>query len=69
MLDFRLINFAIFNVADSFVCVGVGMFALAVILEEIKQSKKAKMEKLLANDEEKVTKQDGNEENDTALNN
>ena len=52
MLDFRLINFAIFNVADSFVCVGVGLFALAVILEEIEEVKKAKAAKLAQNTEE-----------------
>ena len=52
MLDFRLINFAIFNVADSFVCVGVGLFALAVILKEIENSKKAKAEKLALEIEE-----------------
>lgn len=46
MLDFRLINFAIFNVADSFVCVGVGLFALATILDEVKNYKKVKAEKL-----------------------
>ena len=45
-LDFRIINFAIFNIADSFVCVGVGLFALYVILEEIKESKRLKAEKL-----------------------
>ena len=49
-LDFRLIDFAIFNVADSFVCVGVGLFALAVILEEIKTSKKEKAAKLAASE-------------------
>ena len=52
MFDFRLINFAIFNVADSFVCVGVGLFALAVILEEIENSKKEKAEKLALEVEE-----------------
>ena len=52
MLDFRLINFAIFNVADSFVCVGVGLFALAVILEEIENSRKEKVEKLALEVEE-----------------
>ena len=46
MLDFRIINFAIFNVADSFVCVGVGLFAFLIIYEEIKESKKAKAAKL-----------------------
>ena len=52
MLDFRLINFAIFNVADSFVCVGVGLFALAVILEEIEAAKKDKAQKLASQVEE-----------------
>lgn len=33
MLDFRLINFAIFNVADAFVCIGAALLILSVILE------------------------------------
>ncbi len=32
MIDFRLIHFAVFNVADSFVCVGAGMLMLYLIL-------------------------------------
>ncbi len=32
LFDFRLINFAIFNVADVFVCVGGGLFVLYVII-------------------------------------
>ena len=69
MLDFRLINFAIFNVADSFVCVGVGLFALVVILEEVKDMKKEKAAKLAAQNGEAVTEQNENEENGTDLNN
>ena len=46
MLDFRLINFAVFNVADSFVCIGVGLFALQMILEEVAAMKKEKAAKL-----------------------
>lgn len=42
----REIHFATFNIADSFVCVGVGLMALAVILEEIKEIKKLKAKKL-----------------------
>lgn len=42
MLDFRIIRFAIFNIADSFVCIGVGLFAFKVILEEIKEYKREK---------------------------
>lgn len=66
MLDFRLINFAIFNVADSFVCVGVGLFALAVILEEIEEMKKEKAAKLAAAaDSADISSQtEENEEND-----
>ena len=42
-IDFTLIDFAVFNVADSFVCVGVGLMFLALILNERKeaQAKKA----------------------------
>ena len=41
-LDFTLINFAVFNVADSFVCVGVGLFILELILEMKKEIKDGK---------------------------
>ena len=41
-IDFRLINFAVFNGADSFVCVGAGILMLALILDLIKESKKQK---------------------------
>ncbi|MBQ7356082.1 MAG: signal peptidase II [Clostridia bacterium] len=39
-IDFRLINFAVFNVADSCVCIGAGLLVLYLILEikkEVKQ--------------------------------
>jgi len=39
-IDFRLINFAVFNGADSFVCVGAGILILALILDIIKESRK-----------------------------
>ncbi|NLY37046.1 MAG: signal peptidase II [Tissierellia bacterium] len=35
--DFRLINFAVFNVADSFITVGAGLLLLSFILEEKKR--------------------------------
>ncbi len=38
-IDFRLINFAIFNGADSFVCVGAGLLILSLILDIIKENK------------------------------
>ncbi len=37
--DFRLINFAVFNLADSFVVVGTGFMILYVLLDEIKKRK------------------------------
>lgn len=43
-IDFRLINFAIFNGADSFVCVGAGILMLALVLEIVKESKTQKSE-------------------------
>jgi signal peptidase II len=41
-IDFRLINFAVFNGADSFVCVGAGLLVLALVREMIEESKAKK---------------------------
>ncbi len=41
-IDFRLINFAVFNGADSFVCVGAGLLILALVLDLIKESRAKK---------------------------
>lgn len=35
-IDFRLIDFAIFNVADSFVCVGCALVILQILLGDLK---------------------------------
>ncbi len=40
-IDFRIINFAIFNTADSFVCVGCAVVILYMLIGEIKEKKKA----------------------------
>lgn len=68
----REVHFATFNVADSFVCVGVGLFALAVILEEVREYKKSRAAKLgaVAENGEAPSKTvepetEENEENDT----
>ena len=41
-IDFRLINFAVFNGADSFVCVGAGLLVLALIIDIAKEQKSKK---------------------------
>ncbi|MBP3592477.1 MAG: signal peptidase II [Clostridia bacterium] len=38
-IDFRLIHFAIFNGADTFVCVGAGLLILALIFDMIDERK------------------------------
>lgn len=39
MIDLRLIHFAVFNVADSFVCVGAGLMVLYLIREMIRETR------------------------------
>lgn len=41
-IDFRLINFAVFNGADSFVCVGAALLVLALIIDIVKEWKMKK---------------------------
>lgn len=38
-IDFTLIDFAVFNGADSFVCVGAGLLVLALILDIARESR------------------------------
>lgn len=42
LFDFRLINFAIFNVADVLICTGAGLLILWTILETMRENKKNK---------------------------
>ena len=54
MIDCRFINFAVFNVADSFVCVGAGIMVLYLIkmtVEEARAEKKAKSEAVVEEEE------------------
>ena len=44
-IDFTLINFAVFNVADSFVCFGAGIMILCLVLDLIKEIKLEKAQK------------------------
>lgn len=43
-IDFTLIDFAVFNIADSFICVGAGLMMLDLVLDMIATSKEAKRE-------------------------
>lgn len=45
MIDCRFIDFYVFNVADSFVCIGCGMIILALIIEMIVEQKQKSKEK------------------------
>ena len=38
-IDFTLIDFAVFNVADSFVCVGAGMMIVALVIDLVREIK------------------------------
>ena len=58
MFDFRLINFAVFNVADSALCIGVALIALLIILEDVEANKEKKQ--ALAEDREEVQNETDN---------
>ena len=61
-IDFTLINFAVFNVADSFVTVGAFMMIGYLVLDMIRESRKEKQKaadgKPAEDDREAVEKQD-----------
>ncbi|MBQ8907461.1 MAG: signal peptidase II [Clostridia bacterium] len=56
-IDFTLIDFAVFNGADSFVCVGAGLMILSLFLEMKQEMQKAKAEKT-AQEEASQTEED-----------
>ena len=51
MIDCRFINFAVFNVADSFVCIGAGLMILYLFVEMGKEIKAEKAAKAMADKE------------------
>ena len=46
-VDFTLIDFAVFNIADTFVCVGVALLIFYLVMSMIKMSKEESREKEL----------------------
>ena len=52
MIDCRFINFAVFNVADSFVCIGAGLMILYLFVEMGKEIKAEKAVKASADGED-----------------
>ena len=52
-VDFCLIHFAVFNFADTLVCVGAGLLVLILILDTVKERKAGKTEKNPSDFEEK----------------
>lgn len=66
MIDFRLINFAVFNVADSFVCVGAGLLMLYLILEMIREYRAEKSTVPVAPDAADTAEECGDEHPDAA---
>jgi len=54
-IDFTLIKFAIFNVADSFVCVGAGILVLYLILDIVRDLKAEKQKPLATENGEGAT--------------
>lgn len=58
-IDFTLIDFAIFNVADSFVCVGAAILIAYLLFDMIKDYRAEKAAKLAAEGEKKEEDEDG----------
>lgn len=44
-IDFTLINFAVFNIADSFVCIGAGMMIVYLVIDLVREIKLEKAQK------------------------
>ena len=57
-IDFRLINFAVFNGADSFICVGAAILFVVVLKADTESDKKKKAEKTGSKAEENKTEEE-----------
>ena len=61
MIDFYCIDFAVFNVADSFVCVGAGILMLSMILDTVKEVRAEKARAAETAETAEVCEDDANE--------
>lgn len=64
MLDFQFMNFAVFNVADIFVCVGAGLLLLYLIVDEIQLRREEKAKADADTDTEANTDTDADKDTD-----
>ena len=62
-IDFTLIDFAVFNVADSFVCVGAGILIVYLLIDMVNEAKREKAAKIAEAEDDQVEKQDENGSN------
>ncbi len=58
-IDFRLINFAVFNGADSFVCVGAGLLIIALLLDIVNEARGLPQKSTPVSVEDAVTEREG----------
>ena len=66
MIDCRFIDFAVFNVADSFVCIGAGVMILYLFVEMGKEVKAEKAARLVAESGEAEDSEDVSEDETAA---
>ncbi len=59
MIDCRFINFAVFNVADSFVCIGAGLMILYLVILTVKEYKMEKAAKTALAEGEEISAESG----------
>ena len=60
-IDFRLINFAVFNGADSFICVGAAILFVVVLKTDTESDKKKRTEKTGSKAEENKTEEENSD--------
>ena len=67
MIDCRFINFAVFNVADSFVCIGAGLMILYLIILTVREYQAEKAAKLALAEGEEISAESADAATDGAF--